>query len=114
MPDQPRPPTPATFLRMSALLADITQDMAHVTRLVSDLSGHEAVTLSAAQITDLQTLDRICQSLCDLVVITESLANTGDPATETPDRLQLAKTRSILSPEIADKDEGNAGTVELF
>lgn len=105
--------TPGALLRMSELLANITGDMAHVTRLVSDLSMQHGLELSDAQITDLQTLDRVCQSLRDLVVIAETLA-APDAGTSTTDHLQLAETRSILAPEPERLDRVMTGSIELF
>ena len=108
------PLTQEALLKVSGLLADIRKDMAHVTRLVSDLSAHEAITLSPSQITDLQTLDHICQSLSDLVVVTDTLAKASDASPEAEDKLQLAATRSILSPAPTRKDEIITGSIELF
>ncbi|WP_299041786.1 hypothetical protein [uncultured Tateyamaria sp.] len=106
--------TQGALLRMSGLLAEITDDMTHVAQLVSELSTQDAVTLSSAQITDLQTLDRICQSLRDLVVITESLATAPGARPGQAVDVQLATTRSILAPEPGPDDDIVTGSIELF
>ena len=68
-------PVQHALLRMAEVLTGMTRDMSDVTRLVSDLSDIQGTDFGAAQISQLQSLDRLNQSLRDLSIISRALAD---------------------------------------
>ncbi|MEM8654179.1 MAG: hypothetical protein AAGF36_05500 [Pseudomonadota bacterium] len=87
--------------------------MTKVSLLVAALTRRHKLALTADEITALQTIDRICQTLRDLSVISEMLTK-GDVVDADIRRLQLLETRSILFPDIDGSRSSAAGEVELF
>ncbi|WP_157598673.1 hypothetical protein [Tateyamaria omphalii] len=92
----------------------MTHDMSSVTKLVSELAERHCDALSEAQIFQLQRLDHIVQSLQDLSVVSQILAEEDQSTPHQETRLKLAETRAILSPDSEAAVTQEAGSVELF
>lgn len=104
----------AALSRMSPVLSSMSQDMDNVLQIVADLSAQPGTALTPSRIQQLQSLDRICQSLTDLTLIAEALATSPEDAANVCGQLQLAETRAIVTPtEPHDRALGR-GTVDLF
>ncbi|MBY5932607.1 hypothetical protein KUV51_06310 [Tateyamaria omphalii] len=88
--------------------------MCRVTKLVSDLSVAGDTALNDMQISQLQMLDRMCQSLSDLSIISQVLASGQTCMSDQSARLQLPETRAILSTDCETNVAAAAGSVELF
>lgn len=100
--------------RMSDVLETLTGEMSGVAQLLSDLATRDGVALTSAQITQLQSVDHICQSLQDLVSVARALASGPDGSFDLASDLQLIETRSILSTEPDEPAHALAGSIELF
>ncbi len=100
--------------RMASVLAEISDDMLTVSEIVSEVADQSRTTLTTHQILQLQRIDRISQSLQDLVVVCSVLATTPHVAASSARHLQLAETRSILDPDNPHDQDTPPGSVELF
>lgn len=99
---------------MSEFLETMTLDMSAVASLVSDLTTSGHVILSADQMTQLQSIDRLYQALQDLAAISATLAD-HPYTTKLPDPgLQLSETRAILDPIALHDRSAECGTLDLF
>lgn len=112
--DAPDAQTRSALSRMSDVLGAMTGQMSDVSQLVSDLTTRTQAQLTPEQMTQLQSIDRICQSLQDLEAISKALASGRDAQSALEVRLQLAETRAILMPEQDDSDTLPSGSLELF
>ncbi|WP_299612896.1 hypothetical protein [uncultured Tateyamaria sp.] len=106
--------TRTALARMSGILDAMANDMTTVSKVVSDLTSDTALSMSAEQISHLQRIDHICQSLQDLSVVSRSLAIGQTAQTDTIGQLKLAETRAILTSDHTEKDQPTSGTVDLF
>ena len=100
--------------RMASALAEISDDLLIVSETLSEVTEQSRAKLTAHQILQLQSIDRISQSLQDLVVVCSALATTPHVAASSAIHLQLAETRSILDPDNTDDQEAPPGSIELF
>ncbi|WP_299551171.1 hypothetical protein [uncultured Tateyamaria sp.] len=107
-------PTSLVLSRMANTLETLTCEMSKISQLVSELAKQSSLTLSGDQITRLQNMDRICQSLQDLSIISKSLATQSQEKLFSSENLRLAETRSILAPDDTDSVQPDSGSVELF
>lgn len=105
--------TREALTRMTVQLDAIRADMSSVAHLVSLLTARQPRALTEPEVTQLQAIDRVCQTLQDLSLISEALA-TESAATFDPKRLQLAETRAILGPSVENAASAAAGRVEIF
>lgn len=100
--------------RMASVLAGISDDLLTVSETLSEVTDQSRAKLTKHQILQLQSIDRISQSLQDLVVVCGVLATTPHIAASSEIHLQLAETRSILDPDNPDDREAPPGSIELF
>ncbi|MEX0370091.1 MAG: hypothetical protein AB3N09_05620 [Tateyamaria sp.] len=106
--------TAPALWRMAEFLESMTYDMSAIASLVSDLTMMESVVLTADQMTQLQSIDRLNQALQDLALISASLAQEPGQAHSLGPGLQLAETRAILDPRHGNAAPTHVGMLDLF
>ncbi|KIC48848.1 hypothetical protein [Tateyamaria sp. ANG-S1] len=111
---EPDAATRLALLRMSKLLCSLKNDMSSVTDLVSELVLGQGAALEGAQLEQLQKLDRLDQSLRDLSIVSEILADGMNDVTQRQNQLSLSETRAILYGDPAASVPKPSGEVELF
>ena len=94
-------------------LLHLASDTAQIGTSVSCLTNATDDTLSPSIIKDLQKLDSLQQSLCDLAGLVAALAGPDENRPEAVSRLKLKATRTLVRRAAGD-DLTVQGTVDLF
>ncbi|MEM6566546.1 MAG: hypothetical protein AAF665_18995 [Pseudomonadota bacterium] len=98
---------------MANRLLELASDTAQIGTSVSSLTGSTRASLSPSVIHDLQKLDNLHQSLCDLANLSAALAGPDESRAEALSMLKLGATQTLLHQQINDKPPAG-GSVDIF
>ncbi|WP_229801451.1 hypothetical protein [Tateyamaria omphalii] len=99
---------------MAQVLSTLNEDFLVISKIVSEVTDQSRAALTQHQILQLQNIDRMSQSLQDLVAVCDLLATGPHSRASSKVHLQLAETRSILDSNQENDQSGPAGSVEIF
>lgn len=106
--------------RVSASLVSLADLVHGVEHAIGAELGPGTASLSAGNITRLQHLDLVRQTLEDLSILSMALAKDSDGVVNThiAEKLRLAATKQLLaaqvSPSLSNEPLADTGTVDLF
>ncbi|MFL4471214.1 hypothetical protein ACERZ8_15490 [Tateyamaria armeniaca] len=99
--------------KISQHLLTLAEDTALVGKRVSELTGSVSTSLSPSAIRDLQKLDNLHQSLCDLAHLSAALAGPGAHRAQAFEHLKLTATRTLLEVNASERPVAH-GTIDFF
>ena len=94
-------------------LLELASDTAQIVKSVSCLTAALNESLSSSTIHDLQKLDNLQQSLCDLARLSAALAGPDEFRDEAIGLLKLTATRTLVQQNV-DENRSTQGSVDLF
>lgn len=101
------------FKKLAMRLLDLAEDTAQVGKCVSALTANMTTSLDSATIQDLQKLDSLHQSLCDLAHLSAAFSGPGALRTQALGELKLRATRTLFDTSIKERPAAH-GSIDLF